>query len=209
MSYRVGFGLDIHKFDIINSVVGQKIKIGGVFIDSKYSLISHSDGDVLLHSITDAILGGIGFDGNIGVVFPNSDERFKNIDSRLFIDFALHEMSHKCFSIENLDIVIVSDYPKIMPYASAIRKSLSEILSISIDCIGLKATTTETYNLKTKKSLDSIIENTSHSELDDFMLANNLKITAQSVCLLKKESEGFFKSAKRIIQEILNITSRY
>ena len=133
----VGIGFDIHAF-----TEGNEIILGGVKLKSKYKLLAHSDGDVLLHSITDAILGATG-KNDIGVHFPPSKSKYKNSNSVLFLNKALDFVKECNGNIINLDISLLCDYPKINPIKLKLKKSLSNLLSIEIDKINIKATTTE------------------------------------------------------------------
>ena len=133
----VGIGFDIHAF-----TDGNQITLGGVKLKSKYKLLAHSDGDVLLHSITDAILGATG-KNDIGVHFPPSKSKYKNSNSVLFLNKALDFVKECNGNIINLDISLLCDYPKINPIKLKLKKSLSNLLGIEIDKINIKATTTE------------------------------------------------------------------
>ena len=133
----VGIGFDIHAF-----TDGNEITLGGVKLKSKYKLLAHSDGDVLLHSITDAILGATG-KNDIGVHFPPSKSKYKNSNSVLFLNKALNFVKECNGNIINLDISLLCDYPKINPIKLKLKKSLSNLLGIEIDKINIKATTTE------------------------------------------------------------------
>ncbi|AIL64972.1 Bifunctional enzyme IspD/IspF [Rickettsiales bacterium Ac37b] len=138
---RVGIGFDVHKFENQLSTNGQ-IFLGGVEIPHNYRIIAHSDGDVVLHALCDALLGSIGA-GDIGVHFPPTDDQWKDVRSVRFIEHTLEMLRHKNATIINVDIIIIGETPKINPYRLAMQNKLSEILSISIDRINIKATTTE------------------------------------------------------------------
>ena len=116
--------------------------MGGCNIDCNYKIIAHSDGDVLLHSIADSILGASGI-GDIGKYFSDQDEKNKNLDSTKIIRFCLDKLNELNLEIYNVDTVIICEEPKINPHRDNILKSLSLILEIPIDKIGLKATTSE------------------------------------------------------------------
>lgn len=134
---RIGNGFDFHKFKN-----GSSLKIGGYKFKSKYSLEANSDGDPVLHSITDAILGCLG-ENDIGFHFEPNNRLYKNINSVIFINKALELMYKKQGQILNLDINIICDYPKINPIRAKIRKKISNILNLSEDKINIKASTTE------------------------------------------------------------------
>jgi 2-C-methyl-D-erythritol 4-phosphate cytidylyltransferase/2-C-methyl-D-erythritol 2,4-cyclodiphosphate synthase len=140
---RVGLGYDIHKIQKINRY--NKIKLGGISIKSKVKVISHSDGDVILHAITDSILGALSL-RDIGTYFPNNKIN-KNRNSKEFLDFALTKLKNKNFKINNIDLMIVSEIPKINPYYEKMIKSLSKLLQIDKNQITIKATTNEKSGL--------------------------------------------------------------
>jgi 2-C-methyl-D-erythritol 4-phosphate cytidylyltransferase/2-C-methyl-D-erythritol 2,4-cyclodiphosphate synthase len=133
----VGIGFDIHAF-----TDGNEITLGGLKLKSKYKLLAHSDGDVLLHSITDAILGATN-KNDIGVHFPPSKSKYKNSDSVLFLNKAMDFVKKLDGRIINLDINLMCDYPKINPIKLKLKKNLSNLLDLEIDKINIKATTTE------------------------------------------------------------------
>ena len=134
---KIGNGFDFHKFK-----KGKSIKIGGLKIKSKFSLEANSDGDPVLHSITDAILGALN-EKDIGFHFEPDNKTYKNANSIIFINKALQLLMDKKGEIINLDLNIICDYPKIKPIRSKIRKSISNILKIDEDIINIKATSTE------------------------------------------------------------------
>ena len=134
---RVGNGFDFHKFK-----KGKSIKLGGLKIKSKFSLEANSDGDPILHSITDAILGALN-EKDIGFHFEPDSKKYKNVNSVIFINKALKLLKNKKGEIINLDLNIICDYPKINPIRDNIRNNLSKILKINKDSINIKATSTE------------------------------------------------------------------
>lgn len=136
-SYRIGNGFDIHRFEDGDGVV-----LGGVKIPHSKKLIGHSDADVLIHAIMDALLGGAGMP-DIGVLFPNTDPSLKGISSLSLLIEVMKQMSSKGFEVENIDTVILAEGPKIAPYRDQIKAKLSEALRIPIDAVGVKATTLE------------------------------------------------------------------
>jgi len=137
---RVGIGYDAHRFT--ESPDGNKVILCGVEIPCKYSIIAHSDGDVALHALTDAILGSISA-GDIGIHFPPSDERWKNADSKQFLKFANQLLLDKGGSINNVDLILICEVPKISPHKDKFIKSIASILGISEEDVSVKATTTE------------------------------------------------------------------
>ena len=140
---RVGLGYDIHKIQKIEKL--NYIKLGGIKIKSKIRVISHSDGDVILHAITDSILGALSL-RDIGTYFPNNEEN-RNRNSNEFLDFALKKLWNKSFRINNIDLMIVSEIPKINPYYEKILKKLTKIMKIKSNQITIKATTNEKSGL--------------------------------------------------------------
>ncbi len=137
MSYRIGLGTDFHQL-----VTGRKLWLGGVEIPHSKGALGHSDADVLLHAICDAMLGALSM-GDIGTHFPDSDMSLKNIDSKILLSRTYALIRQKGFRIVNLDTVICLEEPKIMKYASEMRVIISGILEITTDDISIKATTTE------------------------------------------------------------------
>ena len=140
---RVGLGYDIHRIQKIDQF--NFIRLGGIKIKSKIKVISHSDGDVILHAITDSILGALSL-RDIGTYFPNNKIN-KNRNSLEFLDYALSKLENQNFKISNIDLMIVSEVPKINPYYKRIIKTLIEILNIDKNQITIKATTNEKSGL--------------------------------------------------------------
>lgn len=138
MNIRVGQGFDVHAF----SDQGDHIVLGGVRIPSPQSLEAHSDGDVLLHAIMDALLGALAL-GDIGKHFPDTDPAFKGADS-LTLLARVHEMlRQRGARVVNLDSTVVAQRPRLAPHIDAMRTRIAECLEIDRDCIGIKATTSE------------------------------------------------------------------
>jgi 2-C-methyl-D-erythritol 2,4-cyclodiphosphate synthase len=137
MTLRVGLGYDIHRL-----VEGLPLRLGGVDIEHDSGLEGHSDADVLVHSIIDALLGACG-EGDIGLHFPSSDDNYKGIDSLVLLDKTMEILWRKQFIVKNIDSVIVCQEPFLAPYISEMRMKLSEILGISVDEVSVKATTNE------------------------------------------------------------------
>jgi 2-C-methyl-D-erythritol 2,4-cyclodiphosphate synthase len=136
-AYRVGFGWDSHEF-----VAGVPLKIGGVALHHSKGLGGHSDGDVLLHAITDALLGAIGAP-DIGTLFPPSDPQWKGADSAVFLEEALKRVKTAGYAIGNVDSSLILLAPKIGPSSGNIRGHVAKLLGIAVDCVGLKAKTPE------------------------------------------------------------------
>ena len=140
---RVGLGYDIHKIQKIEKL--NYIKLGGIKIKSKIKIISHSDGDVILHAITDSILGALSL-RDIGTYFPNNKIN-EDRNSNEFLDYALNKLWDKNFRINNIDLMVVSEIPKINPYYEKILKNLTKIMKIKSNQITIKATTNEKSGL--------------------------------------------------------------
>ena len=137
LNFRTGFGFDVHAF-----VEGRKLILGGVEIPFDKGLEGHSDADVLLHAICDAMLGALAL-GDIGLHFPNTEERWKDADSALLLKNVNELINAKGYELGNLDCVLAMEKPKISPYVDQIRKRISKILNTGIEQISIKATTTE------------------------------------------------------------------
>jgi 2-C-methyl-D-erythritol 2,4-cyclodiphosphate synthase len=135
--YRTGLGFDVHAF-----AEGRKLFLGGIEIPSEKGLLGHSDADVLLHAICDALLGALSL-GDIGFHFPNTDERFKDIDSKELLRSVYYLITERGFEVGNIDAMIAMEKPKVSPHISAMKEKISSILSIDEDQISIKATTTE------------------------------------------------------------------
>ena len=134
---RIGYGWDSHEFK-----KGVPLKIGGVALEHTHGLAGHSDGDVLLHALTDALLGAIAA-GDIGAYFPPSDPKWKGADSTVFVVEALARVREAGYEVCNVDSTLILAAPKIGPVALSIRKRLAELLVISPDDVGVKAKTPE------------------------------------------------------------------
>jgi 2-C-methyl-D-erythritol 2,4-cyclodiphosphate synthase len=138
---RIGYGFDSHEFRS-----GIPLKIGGIVLPHDKGLGGHSDGDVLLHAITDALLGAVAAP-DIGALFPPSDPRWKDADSAIFLREALQRVHHAGYSVANMDASLILAAPKIGPQAAAIRARVAHLLGVPADCVGLKAKTPEGLNL--------------------------------------------------------------
>lgn len=140
MKIKVGIGYDVHKFS--EEKTNTHITLGGYKIPSERKIIAHSDGDLVLHAITDSLLGAIGA-GDIGYYFPPSELKWKNADSKIFVKHALELIKEKKGTLNNVDIIIICESPKINPHRDYIRNSLADILGLEIDDVNVKATTVE------------------------------------------------------------------
>jgi len=134
---RVGFGYDIHRL-----TAGRPLILGGVRIDSDRGLLGHSDGDAVLHALADAIFGAIGV-GDIGEHFPDSDVRNEGLDSRRIIGAALQETAAAGLIVQSVDVTILAERPKLGPVKEEIRRSLSDLLNLPLEAVGVKARTNE------------------------------------------------------------------
>jgi len=157
--YRAGIGYDIHRFG-----KNRKLVLGGVQIPYKLGLVGHSDADVLLHAISDAILGALGLH-DIGYYFPPTDKKYKGISSKEILSKAKELLLERKFDIINIDTIIIVEKPKILPYVSEMKKVISSILEIGEDCISIKATTNENIGI----------------------IGKNLGIAAFAIVLIKKK----------------------
>jgi 2-C-methyl-D-erythritol 2,4-cyclodiphosphate synthase len=141
MDTRIGFGWDSHAFK-----PGVPLRIGGMTLDHPEGLAGHSDGDVLLHAITDALLGSIAA-GDIGSFFPPGDPRWKDADSAIFLNLAMEELQNAGYRIVNIDTTLVLAAPKIFPIAGEMRARVADLLCIAIDQVSIKAKTPEGLGL--------------------------------------------------------------
>lgn len=156
--YRIGTGYDIHKL-----AEGRELIIGGVKITHEKGLLGHSDADVLIHAIIDAMLGALALD-DIGTLFPDTEAQYKDIDSTKLLEHVFKLIQYKGYTIGNIDSNIIAQAPKMMPYIPKMKSRLCKILQIPLDNLSIKA--------KTKEHLDSV--------------GQKLAIEANAVVLLKK-----------------------
>ena len=158
MSMRIGQGFDVHAFGS-----GDHIMLGGVRIAHTHGVLAHSDGDVVLHALCDAMLGALAL-GDIGMHFPPTDARWKDADSRSFLRHCTALIRERGWQVGNCDITVICERPKVGPHAQAMRACIASDLGIAVDAVSVKATTTETLGF------------TGRSE----------GIAAQAVCLLER-----------------------
>lgn len=137
MKYRIGQGYDVHAI-----ASGLPMRLGGLTIDSGTGFVAHSDGDVAIHALCDALLGALAL-GDIGLHFPDSSEEFKGMDSRILLRRTMEMVRAKGWDVENVDITIALQAPKIGSYVPAMRASLASVMDVAEDCVSIKATTTE------------------------------------------------------------------
>lgn len=134
---RIGNGYDVHKL-----VSGRKLIIGGVEIPHSLGLLGHSDADVLLHAISDAILGACAM-GDIGGMFPDTDEKWKGADSLKLLEAVVDRISEQGYKIENIDSILIAQKPKMKPYIEQMRANIAKACKIDINSVSVKATTEE------------------------------------------------------------------
>jgi 2-C-methyl-D-erythritol 2,4-cyclodiphosphate synthase len=137
LSFRTGLGFDAHSFQ-----AGRRLVLGGVEIPHERGLAGHSDADVLVHALMDALLGAAG-ERDIGVQFPDSDPAYKDISSLALLDRVMDLVRGKGFEAVNVDCVIVAQEPRLSPHLDAMRECLASALGVGVDRVGVKATTTE------------------------------------------------------------------
>lgn len=137
MSFRIGFGFDVHPL-----VEGKNFALGGIIISHSKGASGHSDADVLIHAICDALLGAAGL-RDIGVYFPNTDPELKNIDSKILLQKVMALIDEKKYHISNIDCTVCLEAPKINPHIDAMKKTLSGVMQIDVSQISIKATTNE------------------------------------------------------------------
>lgn len=134
---RIGHGYDAHRF-----CENKPLVIGGVVIDSPFGLLAHSDGDVLVHALIDSLLGAAG-EQDIGSVFPDNDNKYKNIDSCILLSRTADILDEKKLRIEYVDMTIIAQNPKLSPYIKSMRIKLSSVIGVDVSRINIKATTEE------------------------------------------------------------------
>ena len=134
---RTGIGYDVHRFE-----KGRRLILGGVEIPHEKGLLGHSDADVLLHAVTDALLGAAGL-GDIGTHFPDSDPKYKGADSLLLLSEAVRLLSEKCFKVVNIDCTVITEEPKISPYKEKMRENIAKACNLPTDAVNVKGKTEE------------------------------------------------------------------
>lgn len=137
MKIRVGFGFDVHQL-----VEGRELWLGGIRLEHEKGLLGHSDADVLIHAICDALLGAANM-RDIGYHFPDTAGEFKNIDSKILLKKTVELIATKDYAVGNIDATICAERPKLKPHIPAIQQTLSEVMGVDEDDISIKATTTE------------------------------------------------------------------
>jgi 2-C-methyl-D-erythritol 2,4-cyclodiphosphate synthase len=138
---RIGIGYDVHRL-----VEGRKLVLGGVTIPFEKGLLGHSDADVLIHAACDALLGAAGL-GDIGLHFPDTDPKLKDISSMIILSKTYNLLKEKGFTVINLDSTIMAEEPKIAPFRATIQKNIARAIEIEPKCVNVKATTLETLGM--------------------------------------------------------------
>ena len=135
--FRIGHGYDVHKL-----VPERKLILGGVLIPHETGLLGHSDADVLLHAVMDAVFGAMG-EGDIGKHFPDTDGSYKDISSMLLAEKCAHAMQKNGYSIGNIDVTVIAQRPKLAPYIEEMRKNVAKVFATDLSRVNIKATTEE------------------------------------------------------------------
>ena len=156
---RIGHGMDVHRL-----VEGRKLVLCGIEIPHTLGLLGHSDADVATHALMDALLGAAAL-GDIGKLFPDTDERYRGADSICLLQAVLEQLSQKGWRPENVDVTIVAQRPKLRPYIDRMRQRLAQAMSLPLDAVSVKATTTEQLGFEGQEQ----------------------GITAHAVCLLEEK----------------------
>ena len=138
---RIGHGYDVHRF-----ADGKPLILGGISVESEQGLLGHSDADVLLHAVMDALLGAAAL-GDIGAHFPDTDERYRGADSGELLGCVVNLVTKAGYRIGNIDATVLAQTPRLAPYIFAMRKRIADLCRIPIDCVSVKATTEEGLGL--------------------------------------------------------------
>ena len=141
MNLRIGNGYDVHRF-ADTGAEGAHLTLGSIVIPHTHALLAHSDGDVAIHALCDALLGALAL-GDIGQHFPDSDEQYRGIRSSMLLEQVYHKVRAAGFRLINTDLILVAQAPKLAPHMPAMRAALAALLDTSMDCVSVKATTTE------------------------------------------------------------------
>ena len=142
---RIGHGYDVHRL-----VEGRRLVLGGVTIDHTLGLLGHSDADVLIHAICDALLGAANL-RDIGYQFPDNSDEFLNIDSKILLRRTAELLKEKGYTIGNIDSTVAAQAPKLNPHIPAMQQTMADVLGIDVDCVSVKATTTEKLGFEGRK----------------------------------------------------------
>jgi 2-C-methyl-D-erythritol 2,4-cyclodiphosphate synthase len=134
---RIGSGIDVHAYG-----PGEFVMLAGVRVPHSHGVIAHSDGDVVLHALCDALLGAAAL-GDIGQHFPDSDPQWKGLDSRRLLAAVMEQLRTRRLTVVNADLTIIAQVPRIAPFREAMRRQVAQLLDLTVECVNLKATTTE------------------------------------------------------------------
>lgn len=137
MNIRVGFGFDVHRL-----VPGRELWLGGIRLEHEMGLLGHSDADVLIHAVCDALLGAANM-RDIGYHFPDNSQKFKDIDSKVLLRETVALIATKGYRVGNVDVTVCAERPKLKAHIPAMQESLAEVMGVDADCVSIKATTTE------------------------------------------------------------------
>lgn len=137
MSPRIGHGFDAHRLE-----AGEGMHLGGVFIPCAFHIIAHSDGDVLIHALCDALLGALG-EGDIGKLFPDTDAQYRGINSLKLLEAVMLRVRAAGYVVGNADLTLIAQVPRVAPHADAMRSTLSTALGVNLQSLNIKATTNE------------------------------------------------------------------
>jgi 2-C-methyl-D-erythritol 2,4-cyclodiphosphate synthase len=159
MNIRIGFGVDVHRL-----AEGREFWLGGICLPASFGAVGHSDADVLIHAICDALLGALNL-RDIGYHFPDTDPTYKGIDSTLLLTNVVKLIHEKGFAIGNVDATVILEKPKVNPHIPAMQERLAQVMQIDVDCVSIKATT--------------------HEQVDSFGAGEAVK--AYAVCLVEKQ----------------------
>ena len=151
MDFRIGQGYDVHRL-----VDGETLWLGGILIPHSKGTVAHSDGDVLIHAICDAMLGALKL-GDIGTHFPDNSAKFKNIDSKILLQKSYDFVKEKGYEIVNIDSTVSAQRPKLKPYISKMEKTMAGVLDISAEQVSVKATTTEKLGFEGREEGISVL----------------------------------------------------
>ncbi len=137
MNFRIGQGFDVHRL-----AAGESLWLGGILIPHSKGTVAHSDGDVLIHAVCDALLGALKL-GDIGTHFPDTSEKYKNIDSKILLKESYDLVREKGYELVNIDATISAQQPKLKPHIPQMEETMAQILNVNVDQVSVKATTTE------------------------------------------------------------------
>jgi len=205
MNFRIGYGWDSHEFKR-----GIPLKIGGVKLPHDRGLAGHSDGDVLLHALTDALLGAVAA-GDIGAYFPSTDKKWKGADSVTFVQHALKRVATAGYSVANVDSTLILAAPRIGPYARAIQARVAELLRVPKNNVGIKAKTPEGMGTDNAVIAHVVVLLTKKRQDDDRVVLEAAEETPQLVIddVVEKVLESVPEPEKKKLSGHTKITARH